>query len=88
MSEQLVSTSADSAEQLARHFDEMATRIRRNAGDSFGGAFVLLPPTGFGNPVSSLLLNSSNVQLLFWQALAQIANSETERIKNEQRQMR
>lgn len=84
----LVEPRPDQAEAFAKVFDEMATRIRRNAGDSFGGAFVLLPPPGFGNPVSSLLLNTSNVQLMFWSTLAQIANSETERLKAEQRQLR
>lgn len=88
MSANLVERTSQDAEAYAKIFEDMAERIRRNSDDGFGGAFVLVPPPGFGNPVTNLLLNSANLSLLFWSTLAQVANSETERLKAEQRSVR
>lgn len=40
-------------------FSEMARAIIHNAGQGFGGAVVIVPPAGGGEPIELLLLDSS-----------------------------
>jgi len=39
-------------------FSEMANAIKHNAGQAFGGAVVIVPPEGGGEPISLLMLDS------------------------------
>lgn len=47
-------------------FRKMADDIMHNADNGFGGAFVIIPPVGGGNPISVLLLDSANDAAMFW----------------------
>ncbi len=85
MSEQLIPQQGYDAEQLAAAFDQMAVTIRRNAGGNFGGAFVLVPPPGFGDPVDSLILNSANAKLQFWANLKNIVDQTLLQLQEQQR---
>lgn len=40
-------------------FSEMARSIEHNAGQGFGGAVVIVPPAGGGEPIELLMLDSS-----------------------------
>ena len=50
-------------------FSEMADRIIRNAGEMFGGAFVVVPPAEGGDSLSVLLLDTKTDPAQFWQML-------------------
>lgn len=43
-------------------FAEMAERIKRTAGDTFGGAAVIVPPDG--EPISLLILDSGGSEIV------------------------
>lgn len=47
-------------------FRKMADDIMHNAENGFGGAFVIVPPSGGGNPISVLMLDSANDAAQFW----------------------
>ena len=51
MSDDLAGPPQIDVEPFAKRFDRMAAQIRLNKDSSFGGAFVLVPPPGFGEPV-------------------------------------
>lgn len=67
-------------------FAEMAALIRHNKEESFGGAFVVVPPEG-GEPLATLLLDNRQDVAQFWStlktkcdiALAQIGEQERAR---------
>ena len=85
MNEPLVQRVGYDAETLAHYFDEMAKRIRLNKDSNFGGAFVLIPPAGYGDPVDSLLINSPNASLMFWHHLKSIAEQTINQVQEQQR---
>ena len=85
MSEPLIPQAGFDADQLAAAFDQMAASIRRNASDNFGGAFVLVPPAGVGDPVASLILNSANAKLQFWGNLKNIVDQTVTQLLEAQR---
>lgn len=60
MSQDLIEKKREAAEAIAKRFDDMATRIRLNGTDNFGGAFLLVPPAGVGSPVELLTLATTN----------------------------
>jgi hypothetical protein len=66
----LVEKNKKKAEEVARQFDEMAARIRRNGDEKFGGALLLIPPDGVGEPISVLQLAGSNAGI-FWSVAKQ-----------------
>ena len=41
----------------AQRFTNMAKRIEHNTDSTFGGAFVIVPPPGAGEPIEALLLD-------------------------------
>ena len=47
-------------------FTKMAERIKHNADQPFGGAVVIYPPAGGGDPVEFLLLDGSADVVQFW----------------------
>lgn len=85
MSEALIQRQGYDAEALAAAFDQMAAKIRLNKDDNFGGAFVLVPPVGFGQPVDGLILNSSNAAMMFWANLKLIVDDTMAQMKEQQR---
>jgi hypothetical protein len=68
--------------ELSAPFTDMASRLELNAGQGFGGAFVIVPPgTGDEEPKPHvlLMLNNADNPAMFWAALqttAQIALQE------------
>lgn len=42
----------------SKPFHEMARAIEHNAGQGFGGAVVIVPPQGGGEPIELLMLDS------------------------------
>lgn len=85
MSEALIQRQGYDAESLATAFDQMAAQIRLNKGGNFGGAFVLVPPVGFGQPVDGLILNSANAAMMFWANLKIIVDDTLVQMKEQQR---
>ncbi|MFA5902027.1 MAG: hypothetical protein WC829_23260 [Hyphomicrobium sp.] len=73
------------AETIATGFDQMAAQIRLNKAGNFGGAFVLVPPVGMGQPVQGLILNSSNAAMMFWANLKIIVDDTLIQLKEQQR---
>lgn len=65
----LVEVGKLEAETLAERFDVMAERIRLNKDDSFGGAFVIVPPLGGGEPIETLVLDREQDPAQFWAIL-------------------
>ena len=62
--DEVSTTEADrrraAAEAIAKQFDAMAARIRLNADDQFGGAFLMVPPANVGKAVELLALSNQN----------------------------
>lgn len=44
----------------------MAEQINRNAGSTFGGAVVIIPPDQGGEPIEILILDSQGDPAQFW----------------------
>jgi hypothetical protein len=67
MTEPLIQPPENTA---AKAFQDMADRIRHNAGQSFGGAFVVIPPVNNGgDPLETLILDSKQDPAQFWTLL-------------------
>lgn len=67
MTESLIADRAPSdAEALAAPFAAMAEQIRHNGAQSFGGAFVIVPPAIGGEPIVTLVLDPKQDPILFW----------------------
>lgn len=60
MSQELIERKKASAEAVAQRFDDMAARIRNNGTETFGGAFLVVPPSGTGEPVDLLMFSTTN----------------------------
>ena len=54
---------------MDKPFSDMADRVIRNAGESFGGAFVVVPPADGGDTLSALVLDTKQDPAQFWQML-------------------
>ena len=66
-------------------FADMVEAIIRNS--NFGGAFVIVPPEGAGEPVQTLLLDPSPDPAQFWQMIltkCQIQIAEIEIMKRQE----
>ena len=50
-------------------FSQMSDRIIHNAAGEFGGAFVVMPPDGGGDPIATLILDSKQDAAQFWSLL-------------------
>jgi hypothetical protein len=85
MNDPLIQRQGYDAEALAAAFDQMAAQIRLNRDGNFGGAFVLVPPIGFGQPVDGLILNSSNAAMMFWMNLKLMVDDMMVQLKEQQR---
>lgn len=57
------------SESPAELFFQMRERIVKNEDAGFGGAFVIVPPEGAGDPVQTLLLDPTPDPAQFWQML-------------------
>jgi len=51
---------------VSDYFRKMATAIDHNAAAGFGGAFVIIPPEGGGNPIETLILDEKQDPAQFW----------------------
>jgi len=69
--------------RISDPFSQMASRIDRNAEESFGGAFVIVPPAGAGEPMSALMLSSTDPVQFYMLLQAQITKTLDE-LKNPQ----
>jgi hypothetical protein len=54
---------------VSDYFRKMATAIDHNAAAGFGGAFVIIPPEGGGNPIETLILDEKQDPAQFWTLL-------------------
>ena len=73
--------------EIVKHFRDMADTIERNADGSFGGAFVIIPPEGGGDPIKTLILDGSSDLALFWNSVitkAQIMLAQAEQQRRSQ----
>ncbi len=70
--------------KLSEPFTKMAERIDKNEGESFGGAFVIRPPEGAGEIMSSLTLNSGTDLAQFWMQLQGMINAALSDIQQKQ----
>lgn len=52
-----------------QRFRAMADALEKNADGSFGGAFVIIPPEGGGDPIETLILDSKQDLAQFWNAV-------------------
>ncbi|MDE2097110.1 MAG: hypothetical protein KGL39_07680 [Patescibacteria group bacterium] len=50
-------------------FRKMAERIDANADAGFGGAFVIVPPEGGGDPASTMIIDPTSDPTAFWSFL-------------------
>jgi hypothetical protein len=66
MNEPLITPKESNAAQL---FQDMADRIRHNADQSFGGAFVIIPPANGGDPLETLILDAKQDPAQFFTLL-------------------
>lgn len=72
------------APKLSAPFTAMAERIDKNEGESFGGAFVIVPPAGAGEPMQAVMFNTGTDLAAFWMLLQAQINSALEQIKQGQ----
>jgi hypothetical protein len=66
MNEPLIQPEARSA---AQPFLDMGARILHNAGQAFGGSFVVIPPANGGDPLEALILDPKQDPATFWTLL-------------------
>ena len=85
MTDPLIPQQGYDADALAAAFDAMAAKIRLNRADNFGGAFVLVPPIGVGQPVDGMLINSANASMMFWLQLKMIVDDTIKQLTDQQR---
>lgn len=78
---ELVERRTKEAEEAALRFDAMAARIRRNGTDSFGGAFLLMPPGGVGAAIELLTLSDQNPGY-FWDMVFMTIQEERKRVQD------
>lgn len=57
------------AADIAKQFRDMADTIERNPDGSFGGAYVIVPPEGGGEPIKTLILDDHQDMALFWNSV-------------------
>ncbi len=70
--------------KLSEPFTKMAERIDKNEGESFGGAFVIVPPTGAGEPMQAVTFNTGTDPAAFWMLLQAQINVTLENLKSQQ----
>jgi hypothetical protein len=60
---------AENVHELLKRFQRMAERMSVNGNESFGGAFVIIPPEDGGEPIETLILDSKQDASQFWMLL-------------------
>ncbi len=68
---------------FSQAFTQMASRVQRNSDESFGGAFVIVPPEGAGEVMQLLALTSTD-PAAFWIMLQGQINKALEEIQSRQ----
>jgi hypothetical protein len=67
-------------------FTGMASRIKHNIGYSvFGGAFVIVPPEGAGEIVSTLVLDVQQDPIQFWRLVMEKAAATVSKLEDKAR---
>ncbi len=66
--------------KLSEPFTKMAVQLDHNDAADFGGAFVVIPPVGGGDPVQGCLLTSAD-PVQFWLLLQSQINKSLEAAK-------
>lgn len=72
--------------ELLKRFNNMADRMSLNGNDSFGGAFVIIPPIGGGEPIETLILDSKQDLAQFWNAVITKCQIMLAKVEQDQRQ--
>lgn len=71
--------------EATKPFAEMAQAIQHNSGQGFGGAVVIVPPTGGGAPISILILDSQGDLAQFYSTIQSRLQMRLADIDNKQR---
>jgi hypothetical protein len=88
MNQPLIDETKRDADTLAKLFTDMADAIKKNGDNSFGGAFVIVPPANGLSPIQTLILDSAQDPAQFWGVLkskADIALASLDNISRNQR---
>lgn len=88
MNEPLIQKSTTVAETEAVRFDQMAARIRLNAEQGFGGAFVIAPPQNGGGAIETLLVDVRQDPVQFWTLLRSKCDVELDQLKDSAKNQR
>jgi hypothetical protein len=83
MSEDLIQRQPSTAEIEATRFDQMADRIRLNADQAFGGAFVIAPPRNGGEAIETLILDTNQDPTQYWVLLKSKCDLEIDRLRDQ-----
>lgn len=70
----------------AEFFLRVAEEIDRNVASGFGGAFVVVPPAGAGNPLATVILDARQDGMTFWMMLKTKCDAELSVLAAQQRQ--
>lgn len=76
--------SEEPEKKLSDMFVAMARKIDHNDAKDFGGAFVIVPPAGAGEPLQGLMLNNGTDLAAFWIMLQGMVNKTLEDMKQNQ----
>jgi hypothetical protein len=67
-------------------FLKVAEEIDRNVASGFGGAFVVVPPAGAGNPLATVILDARQDGTTFWLMLKSKCDAELQLLAAQERQ--
>ena len=71
---------------VSGRYRAMADRLDHNATDTFGGACVIIPPAGGGDPIELLMLDSKGDPAQFWATISTRIQIVLEDLKVKQQQ--
>lgn len=77
----------NSAKTISARFRAMADLIDRNADTLFGGAAVIVPPNGGGEPIEIFVLDSKGNVGQFWSAIKTRATTAVTDLDNQQQRL-
>lgn len=72
-------------QNTSQPFHEMAAAIEHNPGQGFGGAVVIVPPTGGGEPISILTFDSQGDLAQFYSSIQSRIQIRVAELDNRQR---
>ena len=71
----------------AQRFANMAKRMEHNVDSTFGGAFVIVPPQGAGEPMEALILDTQGDPAQFLMLLQAKITHALQQIDSRERQL-